>query len=362
MDQYQKPGMNEEKVQPILAAFAQGQNLIGEKAAEALLKKGETPLLKARGESLLASSLFARGAYTKLQSLSFTHQGEEEREAIFQLLPFYANYKVKRGPMKKVQGESLLPNLLFFPAVVNGKPGRFLFDTGAMATVICQGFLPDDQPNEKKVAVKALNAFGETLENSHIRVIDQLDFAGLHFTNKACMVLPSKQLTFPLSAQEEITIDGIIGFDIIKAFAWRINTAKVTLQRLASGKKTEKPTLFCDFFPLATVTWNGSPQLFAFDTGANQSIVFYKGGEGEQVPAGEEAFFAAGGEKQGVVGWLTDQQVNIGGLEKTHVKAALMESQVAISYHFNPGGIIGMDLLQGERVEMDFPAQRLSLK
>lgn len=367
MSEYQKPGMDQKEVEVILAAFFSGRDHQAQRLAEALYKGEHPPLLKARGESLLASCYFSKGRYQKLKALALGLQQPEEKTAIESLLPFYIGHRVRKSKEpKRIQGENLIPNLLFFPVWVNGKKGSFLFDTGAMGTIVNQAFYGNETgPPGPGAKVLALNAFGQELKDNKIAHIKDFAFGGLHFQNKQVMVLPEEYLTFPLNEKKQMTIDGIIGFDIIKKYPWLMDTREGTLRLIEEDERQKgtSPNLFCDFFPLAHVWVNQRKQLLAFDTGANQTV-FIKRDETNPLQKGAEGdkkVFAAGGQGQALGGWAENQQLILAGRKKTLPLVPLMENMVPISYHFNIRGILGMDMLENALIEIDFSAHRLAI-
>lgn len=358
---YQQEGMETKEVQQALTAFFAGKYLQCEKLAKNLLTF-DNAVLRARGESLLASWYFSKGNYKKLVALPLVFQAPEEKEAIQSLLPFYTGHKTQMMKDDLVEkGEQILPNLLFFTVKINGKEGKFLFDTGAMATVINEEFYTFPKPQEEGIKpVKALNAFGEALKDNRVIKTDAVEFAGLLFHHKKCMLLPASYLTFPLDSRKTVTLDGVIGFDLIKEFAWRIDTRRNTIQKIPSVKHFGNPFLFCDFFPLLRGEINEKPCIFAFDTGANQTVLLSSENNMSE-PDGAEKLFAAGGEGQSLNGWAENQVLTILGQKTLWDKIPIMKNAVPISYHFKAEGIFGMDALKNCIAEIDFPGNRLEI-
>ncbi len=341
-----------------------GKNpLEGIQEAINLMENHPDPLVKARSESILVAYYFGKGKIDEIEKLGLKYQTEEEQKAIRRLLPFYRDHEIEAFEEGRIYFSTVLDQLIFLPVTVNGKPGRFLFDTGAMATVINEDFLPLEEKNTLMQSLKAVNALGEEIRGNLVKKIKEMTFAGLKIKNKECMILKNKYMRFPLHSGEIIELDGIIGYDILKDFAWQIDFKKQCVRRIKSKNYENRASLYSDFFPLLWVEIRGKVIPLGFDSGSNQSILVkdaWKDWERIHV-GGREKMFVTGGNSQKMFGWIENEKLKFDGRQFVHKKIILMEKMAPVGFHFKIEGIIGADAFENRVIEIDFPGERLHI-
>jgi predicted aspartyl protease len=104
------------------------------------------------------------------------------------------------------------------------------------------------------------------------------------------------------------------------------------------------------------VTINGQgPFYFVVDTGSDRTVISEELAERLGLPsAGKAKLHAMGGSSQ--VGLVKIDQVQVSNNITTNVRAAALPAR-----HVGADGLLGIDSLKGQRIEMDFVAQTLKL-
>ncbi len=162
-------------------------------------------------------------------------------------------------------------NLIFFDALVDGRPGRFILDTGAPSLIM-------NDRGQSRVAgsYTGLGAGGEVRLSDHR--VDHFEMGGRRVKNYWAIGLD-------LSAFEERTdrrIDGFVGYDLLNRGELRIDYGQETFELLRSVRrpihKGRAPRAVLKFFlldhlPVVQLDLNGRKWYFALDTGAGANLL-----------------------------------------------------------------------------------------
>lgn len=176
---------------------------------------------------------------------------------IFLIVPFISfaqsEFKFNNGFKKQTVSFKLLSNLIVFPIEVNGKELNFILDSGVGRTILFNLNARDSLQlnNTKKIKLQGLG---------NEAPIDAIISHGNHFKLKN-IKSSSQRLyvvdndNFDLSSKLGLTVNGIIGFELLKDFQIRINygSKKITFYKSNEYKydKCRKCEIFdLDFFKL----------------------------------------------------------------------------------------------------------------
>lgn len=256
----------------------------------------------------------------------------------------------------------LARNLIFVTASIDGRPGRFILDTGA------PGLLINDRADCVSTAGRQGIGAGGTVR-MHDHRVDRFSFADHSVRNYWALGLD-------LSGFENRTqrkIDGLIGYDMLKGGELRIDYGTETFSLLPSERRPKhrgrRPAVTLRFqllghLPVIQLEIDGKVRYFAIDTGAGVNLVDRR--LAESVPA-----FT-----------VTGQTINIQGLDghtqnEQEYRLATMDAfpNSGEDMHFlsvdmdhlqeadgpRLSGIIGSDFLRRFTVGIDYRRRRLHL-
>ncbi len=229
-------------------------------------------LLLSHSNSIYNSLLFTQSKWAELSKieadsadvykiLSQAYSSCDEEQIIFPKQPtvLYVEFNRAGTPVVTVE--------------INGHLRKFLFDTGAGLTVISS-----DVANECGVfPVKSEQAYAKSSNSKKIgiqpTVIGQLRLGDLLIKNHPAMIIDAKKLEIKLLGIRFIKIDGIIGWNAIQNFKVMIDYKNELLTLEKPGINfNENRNFFWLGYPIVKLMGqDGTPLLFGFDSGANQT-------------------------------------------------------------------------------------------
>jgi predicted aspartyl protease len=163
--------------------------------------------------------------------------------------------------------------------ILNGKQRFFWLDTGASISIVAS-----DVAADAGMAALSMDSLEIVTATGRIpalpSVISRLQFAGVSVTNAKAMIVDTKLMQVrslegsgpPIS----IRIDGIVGFDLLRALRVRLNYAAGTLTVSEPPKAQPRARTQRNFFWVGTpmvrlLTSRGVPLHFVLDTGAQET-------------------------------------------------------------------------------------------
>jgi hypothetical protein len=173
-----------------------------------------------------------------------------------------------------IQSFDFARNLIFFPALINGRPGNFILDTGA-PTLLLNNHGKQSSKGQK-VGPTGLAAGGAVdLTNE---LVESFQMGGEDHGRRWALAL---DLT-PMEARMERSIDGFVGHDLLRGGELRIDYPNRTFQLLKSSRKPREqkkaPTVtyrfeYVDHLPVITLKVGKKKLRFAIDTGAGSNLI-----------------------------------------------------------------------------------------
>ena len=162
-------------------------------------------------------------------------------------------------------------NLIFFDALVNGQPGRFILDTGAPSLIV-----NDRGQGSATSAYTGLGAGGKVQLSDHR--VERFEMGGRRVTNYWAIGLDLR--AFERRTQRRV--DGFVGYDLLNRGELRIDYGQETFQLLRSVRRPthrgRAPRAVLKFFllehlPVIQLSLNGGDYYFALDTGAGTNLL-----------------------------------------------------------------------------------------
>ena len=162
-------------------------------------------------------------------------------------------------------------NLIFFDALVDGRPGRFILDTGAPSLIV-----NDRGQGNASDAYTGLGAGGEVQLSDHR--VDRFEMGGWRVENYWAIGLDLRAF----ERRTERRVDGFVGYDLLNRGELRIDYGQETFQLLRSARRPthegRAPRVVLKFFmvdhlPVVQLSLNGSKYYFALDTGAGANLL-----------------------------------------------------------------------------------------
>ncbi|MCL2651946.1 MAG: retropepsin-like domain-containing protein [Candidatus Azobacteroides sp.] len=159
-------------------------------------------------------------------------------------------------------------NNVMIQVMSNGQPENFIFDTGAMFSVVSESCAKRMGIRILESGVNVGNSIGSKVQ-SKMGIADSLHIGKLLVENVPFLVIPDEMLSFP---QDNFFIHGILGFPVM------YQMKEITIQKdeclvvSAHPKKRDLHNLFLDgLSPIVQFEAEGDTVLFKIDTGADSS-------------------------------------------------------------------------------------------
>ncbi len=174
-------------------------------------------------------------------------------------------------PESAVENFTFSRNLIFFEAVVDGRTGKFILDTGAPSLIVNDRGAGAGLPSRA-----GLGAGGAVRLTDHR--VAHFEIGGRSIDNYWAVGLDLR----PMERRTNERIDGFVGYDMINSGELRIDYGRHTFQLLPSRRHPTydgnspravlKFTLV-DHLPVVQVKLAGKKYYFAIDTGAGSNLV-----------------------------------------------------------------------------------------
>ncbi|WP_420460001.1 retropepsin-like aspartic protease [Neolewinella sp.] len=254
-------------------------------------------------------------------------------------------------------------NLIFFEALVDGRPGRFILDTGAPSLI-----MNDRGQGSVAGSYTGLGAGGEVRLSDHR--VDRFEMGGRRVENYWAIGLD-------LSAFEERTdrrIDGFVGYDLLNRGELRIDYGQEifelrrSVRRPTHGGRAPRAVLkffLLDHLPVVQLELNGRKWYFALDTGAGANLL-----DGAVVSSVAARVTANGMNVQGLDGAPADCPVvatplpsglpvtaGVGEVEFVAMGVAHLQQPQGVQL----AGVLGSAFLSRYTVGIDYRRQRVYL-
>ncbi len=200
-----------------------------------------------------------------------------------------------------------------------------------------------------------------------------LKVGNIRFTDVALLVLDAKDISLSPSGNDAAPYQGIIGSNLLQQFAVVLDSQKLTLGLCVPGNLSEHQVKLFGMsqphvLPMTNVDtnkWFVSAQLLNGRLKGNENLLLDTGSDGTDVSEqlGQEIGLKTQrkrGSKNAYgtqsVAISTTDQINLGDLTLRHVSLTIRP----VSEELPP--TLGMDILSGYRVLMDFPAKKMYLQ
>jgi len=284
--------------------------------------------------------------------------GAQDAVAVLKAASVNAPDAVSSAPANE-QAFEFTRNLIFFPAVIDGREGKFILDTGAPTLLLNSRGNVTGQPATTGLAA------GGTVALTNQRVAS-FEMSGRSLGKRWALALDLRGM----EARTGETIDGFVGHDLLRNGEVRINYPGRKFQLLKSVRNPrhegrapvrELKFEYVDHLPVITLRVGKRKLRFAIDTGAGVNLID-PAFVGLYQPTGEEMNI------QGLDGANANHKVvrfsanPLTGTNRTDVTCVAMD----LSHLQSPGestiaGILGSDFLSDYVVGVDYRRRKIYL-
>ena len=257
----------------------------------------------------------------------------------------------------------LLNNHIYVQARMNGKPLQVLFDTGGANILTPAAAERLGLKTEGSLQVRGV---GEGSESSGLVKVGEVALGDVTVRDQVFLVLPLAGL----AEVEGVDVDGVVGFEVLKRFAARIEYAKGRLTFFIPGSfqepkgATAVPFTFDGQTPQVEGAVDGVKGLFTIDTGSRASLTLNAPFAAEH---GLKAKYAP--KVEAVSGWgvgggvrslLTRAKVlELGGVQVPAPVTDLALAQKGALANRYLAGNVGGGVLKRFDLTLDYTRQRL---
>lgn len=154
---------------------------------------------------------------------------------LFLVIPFVSfaqsEFKFKKGFKKQTISFKLLSNLIVFPMKVNGKELNFILDSGVGRTILFNLNARDSVQLNNTKTIKLQGLGSEAPIDAIISHGNYFKLENVSSNSQRLYVIDNDN--FDLSSKLGLTVNGIIGFELLKDFQIRINygSKKITFYK-----------------------------------------------------------------------------------------------------------------------------------
>jgi hypothetical protein len=260
----------------------------------------------------------------------------------------------------------LANNHVYVDAKVNGKgPFPFIVDTGGHtiltpSTVAALGLHPEG-------AATSAGAGEKTTINGYVKV-HEIAIGGMRLRDRTAFTLDFADRT-----TEGFEVGGMVGFELLRRFAVRIDYGALTMTIIDPSRFDPRdagvalPFRFYDHLPQVEGTFDGRPGRFDIDTGSRTEIdltspFVARAGLREAYPGGIEAIdgWGVGGPVRSYV--VRARAITLGPVKVDAPVASLSSARGGSFSDANYEANVGSGLLKRFVVTFDYAHQRLYLK
>lgn len=263
--------------------------------------------------------------------------------------------------LTKVQAKVVGPYFLV-DVMVNGKPAKFVVDSGAGLTVLNPD-AADRLGIKDGVPIKANGAGAKTVDAKLVR-FKTISMGGVEVTNDQAVVLELPEI---------LQCDGLIGYSFLRHFATTFDYDKQTLTFGPSGKhqvladEREMEMMLDANIPILPGSLDGIKGWYNIDTGANQALTvhrpFIDANKLEQKYPNRRKMIVG----KGVGGFAygdkaTIKSFELGGFEFKSVQSSFAGVEGGILSKNKSIGNVGADVLRKFIMTLDYPAKKAYLR
>jgi Periplasmic protease len=248
---------------------------------------------------------------------------------------------------------------IFVDGTLNGKPARFVLDSGAGANI----FTPDAAKRFGLKSLAAAQARGATTVDAFQTRIDRLSVGGAVLENEQGYVVP---------LPPQLACDGLLGFGLLRHFAVTIDYEKKRLILVRGKPALDAGTTAADLgfdnnIPTVEAEVDGEKGRFRLDTGAGDALTLFKPFVDQKKLRDRYSPRVETVTGRGVGGLLKGDLVRvgsfkIGGAEIKGVITELSRQESGAFHDDHEVGNIGSGILHRFTVTFDYPNKRLYLR
>lgn len=260
----------------------------------------------------------------------------------------------------------LLNNHVYVQGRVNGRgPYTFIVDTGGH-TLLSPKVVAEAALSSHGAA--ASSGTGEKVETSGFAKVHEIDIGGVRMIDQTAIITNVYD-----QAIEGIPVDGMIGFELFRRFAVRIDYGRKTMTATdfahfdPKDAGTPVPFVFYDHLPFVQGRIDGMPARFDIDTGSRTELditspFVEKEKLRNRYPKGVSTIvgWGAGGSSRSYV--VRVPSIEIGSIKLHDVVGGLSEAKGGSISDANFEGNIGSGLLKRFDVTFDYARQMMYLK
>ncbi|WP_116124583.1 pepsin/retropepsin-like aspartic protease family protein [Lewinella sp. IMCC34183] len=251
-------------------------------------------------------------------------------------------------------------NLIFFEAMVDGRPGNFILDTGVPTLV-----MNTRGETSARASFTGMGSGGDVRLTDHR--VDHFEMLGRSVDNYWAIGLDLRDMESRTGKQ----IDGFVGYDLLNDGELRIDYVQETFQLLPSRRRPEHggrapvATLrftLVDHLPVVQLRIDGRRYSFAIDTGAGLNLLADWAADALPTVPGHRTM-----NVQGLDGRPTDYPVlSLALPDRLAGEEALQLVRADLSHLQDPGatrlaGILGSSFLSRYTVGIDYRRRKIYL-
>lgn len=179
----------------------------------------------------------------------------------------YPNVVVEALEETSIHHLNIKFKMMFIQVYIDGSPYKFLLDTGAQMS--CLSYKLKDHILGQGI-IEVGDASG-VKENMTLGYTKEIDCLGLKIKNLPVLLLNEGQLSLNVLNRTVFSLDGIIGYDVLKHMDFELDYKNQLFVR-QSHKMTEQNLIDTDF-PVVMVNTHDHLLYFGVDTGAKKSWI-----------------------------------------------------------------------------------------
>ena len=305
---------------------------------------------------LLAQHYFATGRWDDFRSLGGDAAPDDPFRVMVDALGAGKKFDITIPPAPSVVPTTPDAGLPTLDVAVNGEPFEFILDTGAPFSVINA----DVAARAGVIPVGSAQAAVRNGVTGRPASIERLQIGGVVASNHPVLIVPVAGLTIPERPSDNKTIQGILGWPLIRRLDLEIDLSggRTTISR--PGNAGDDPrNLFFFFRPFVIGRDpDGMPLHLMLDTGTDASFLFHRIGKKTRLGRADDARIgsaAIGGTKLDAEGRTLRRFVLFVGDHRIEMR------NVPLFEGTSMDGMLGTDLHRDGRVRIDATNGRYEL-
>lgn len=232
---------------------------------------------------------------------------------------------------------------IILPVYINGKEYRFVFDTGAQATLISKEIM--DEIGLKEKSHINISDVRNAKQKLHVSILDSIRLSDeLSYSNVGVLIYDFNKTP----AFSCLNIDGVIGTNIIRSNNWKIDfdNHKLDVSSLEKEVKKTGETIALPFtqdnrgVPYVDLFVNGKKQQFMLDMGKSSDIISLS----PDIPITKTDYKSVGYSSFGLFGQNKCDTISYGSADLTD-SAKFTSNDVIITHSKDARSLIGVGFL-----------------